>query len=115
MSKHTPGPWKVGGPTGFRNQCAIEPSICAVYGAGAELEANAQLIAAAPDLLAALKAIAAALDAPRDRLGGLETTMSHGDALLALRQRYGTGACRDNIDGSVLVARAAIAKAEGKQ
>ncbi len=55
--KHTKGPWKVGGKTGFINQLAIEPSIGTAYGAGEELQANARLIAAAPDLLEALEAL----------------------------------------------------------
>ena len=46
----TPGPWKVGGPTGFVNQISIEPAIGIVYGAGQEVAANARLIAAAPTM-----------------------------------------------------------------
>ena len=52
---HTPGPWSVGGPTEFVNQVRIEPCIGVAYGAGGEVVANARLIAAAPDLLAALQ------------------------------------------------------------
>ena len=48
----TPGPWTVGGPTGFKIQLAIDPSIGCAYGAGEEVIANARLIAAAPELLA---------------------------------------------------------------
>ena len=51
----TPGPWKVGGPTGFVNQISIEPAIGIVYGAGQEVAANARLIAAAPELVEALQ------------------------------------------------------------
>lgn len=51
----TPGPWSVGKPNGMLNQLPIEPTIGVAYGAGAELVANARLIAAAPDLLAALR------------------------------------------------------------
>ena len=51
----TPGPWKVGGPTGFVNQISIEPAIGVVYGAGQEIAANARLIAAAPELVEALR------------------------------------------------------------
>lgn len=57
MTKATPGPWTVGGQNGFLNQIQVEPAICAAYGAGEELAANARLIAAAPDLLAALVAL----------------------------------------------------------
>jgi hypothetical protein len=55
MSKHTPGPWTVGGPTGYFYQLEINPSIGKVYGAGEELKANARLIAAAPELLEVLE------------------------------------------------------------
>lgn len=55
-AKHTPGPWRVGGPTEFINQVTIEPAIGCVYGAGEELKANARLIAAAPGLLEAARA-----------------------------------------------------------
>lgn len=55
--KFTPGPWSVGGKTGFLNQIAINPSIGCAYGAGEEVIANARLISAAPDLLEALQAI----------------------------------------------------------
>jgi len=54
-NKHTPGPWSVGAPTGLVNQISIQPCIGVVYGAGNEIKANAALIAAAPDLLEALR------------------------------------------------------------
>ena len=54
---HTKGPWKVRWKTAFCNRAAIEPAIGEVYGAGDELIANARLIAAAPDLLAALEVL----------------------------------------------------------
>jgi hypothetical protein len=55
MSKHTPGPWTVGDSGGYLNQMKIEPAIGVVYGAGEEIQANAHLIAAAPELLEALQ------------------------------------------------------------
>ena len=57
MSTHTSGPWHVGSATEFRNQIGIEPTIGCVYGdiKGKETKANARLIAAAPELLEALK------------------------------------------------------------
>ena len=55
QTKWTPGPWKIGGPTGFVNQISIYPAIGIVYGAGQEIAANARLIAAAPDLVEALQ------------------------------------------------------------
>ncbi|HHP7108570.1 TPA: hypothetical protein ACSFAI_001539 [Pseudomonas aeruginosa] len=61
MSKHTPGPWHVGGP----NKCTIYDKHCqrlansfegvmATQRTDSECEANARLIAAAPELLDAL-------------------------------------------------------------
>ena len=69
MSKHTPGPWTLGGPIGSGHLHGREPKfrvyahrtlfleVCADpdgYVRG-ENEANARLIAAAPDLLEACK------------------------------------------------------------
>ena len=62
MSKHTPGPWSVGGPTEYAFQLSIEPSIGVVFGGGEEVQANARLIAAAPEMLEALDNAADALD-----------------------------------------------------
>jgi hypothetical protein len=59
---HTPGPWHVGRPTEYLNQLPIEPCIGVAYGAGKELVANSRLIAAAPDLLAALRRLAEAVE-----------------------------------------------------
>lgn len=62
MSKHTPGPWKVfldgvktvcGRPGMDRSQ--LMPVV--LLGLGCNKEANARLIAAAPDLLAACEAV----------------------------------------------------------
>ena len=62
MSKHTPGPWVVrDGGTGYINQIGIDPSIGCAYGAGEEVDANARLIAAAPEMLNALRRAALAL------------------------------------------------------
>lgn len=66
---HTPGPWTMQGMTGLCgaknslpimavngfNGCGVE--IASVHAIGDAKHANARLIAAAPDLLAALKAI----------------------------------------------------------
>ncbi len=65
-SKHTPGPWVVDGSVGmmkldvyaFAGQVRIAMIDCEYADMDeAEVEANAMLIAAAPDLLAALQAI----------------------------------------------------------
>ena len=54
---HTPGPWTTK-ETGYLNQMIdVEPSIGCVYGVGDKGQANARLIAAAPDLLAALEVL----------------------------------------------------------
>ncbi|MBY9208774.1 hypothetical protein ACIUZ0_37070 [Pseudomonas aeruginosa] len=64
MSKHTPGPWHVGGP----NKCTIYDKhgqrlansfegVMATQRTDSECEANARLIAAAPEMLGALQHI----------------------------------------------------------
>ena len=65
MDAHTPGPWKVELPTGYplsAKSNIIKPDGTVLasinYGIGEEEQANARLIAAAPDLLDALRAIA---------------------------------------------------------
>ena len=83
---HTPGPWQfqivAGVPTVHK---ALEP-IATTFGNSVVREANAHLIAAAPDLLAALK------------------------DLLSLAEEY----LRPPFPWSADAARAAIAKAEGR-
>ncbi len=60
MSKHTPGPWRVTGPN-VRAGHALLAIVCDHWAdektPEPEKEANARLIAAAPDLLDALKEI----------------------------------------------------------
>ena len=56
--KHTPGPWRIDPGPGFsRNRIEDADGICVAFawGLGLEADANARLIAAAPDLLVALK------------------------------------------------------------
>lgn len=53
----TPGPWRVGEPTDYVNQIAIEPAIGCAYGAGEEVEANARQMAASPELRAQLRRV----------------------------------------------------------
>lgn len=68
MSKHTPGPWVVGeqnkGPVAgtvpvhtadYMEAYRGGQLVCSVYGTAAFSEANARLIAAAPEMLDALK------------------------------------------------------------
>lgn len=61
MVKHTPGPWKARGNSVWHNAEGDEIGIVAGVSTSkpaAENAANARLIAAAPDLLAALRLIA---------------------------------------------------------
>ena len=62
-AKHTPGPWRVGQNCGivggkYGSPVCDLPSASMLAGSIAEHTANANLIAAAPDLLAALETIA---------------------------------------------------------
>lgn len=84
MNAHTPGPWHIGDGTRIIGANSQRVSVCDDNHATPGL-ANARLIAAAPDLLAALKAIA-------------DTTCNHGPNEVC---------CRD-------LARSAIASARGE-
>ena len=97
-TQHTPGPWYVG-TKGSRHfiDGADELTVAYLDRAGVRerltIEANAQLIAAAPDMLEALRAIVAALsqpaqradvtDADRSRLAGMVNIL-RGDATFAV-------------------------------
>ena len=75
-AQHTPGPWdcEVRKPAGITWDGIIRWSrnrdpICSVFMAGymaKEAEANARLIAAAPELLAALERLSAGMDSSND-------------------------------------------------
>lgn len=101
MTKHTPGPWKPW-MTGFDNQSfAIGPNgktpIAKTLGGNKETnEANARLIAAAPDLLEALKECAAWFELDKHRQNPVFASASSIGVQM------------------VLNAKAAIAKAEGR-
>jgi len=107
--KHTPGPWEMGGEcsicTTFDRECAIYPPTAGPdeyqYGGPIAIvsissdsgdEANAHLIAAAPDLLAALQGL---VDDITDRFDMKSPSTNPG------------------ITNAICVARAAIAKATG--
>lgn len=67
-AKHTPGPWRIVEDGGFRGifHLGTGRKVAAVIGSireGEHIEANAHLIAAAPDLLEALRKVSAALEA----------------------------------------------------
>lgn len=122
--KQTPGPWEFGkerrwlhhqgkSPTGIGysdtilkiDDDAFRPS-----------DADARLIAAAPDMLAALKALAGPMEAVRDDMAsiGIQFPLSH--AARAERTRLLVDwikANADTVDDALDVAFAAIAKAEG--
>ena len=74
MRKHTPGPWEIHDNIGRSSEIGVvadaAPCIIAVMGNAkawpAEARANTLLIAAAPDLLAALCDVQAALACHRD-------------------------------------------------
>ena len=75
-AKHTPGPWKNDGPTrqgGVRIVAPYKPTCTYMVAEvlpdcpdDATRDANARLIAAAPDLLAALEKVLAAYEAARE-------------------------------------------------
>jgi len=89
--KHTPGPWTAidveGNPSrSFTIDAGVHIGSLAVWPVAAdEMQANARLIASAPDLLAALQSIVASADAN----------------------------CGDSLANAIDTARAAIAKAGG--
>jgi len=100
---HTPGPWEIGdsakGESSLMVYCndslgsrVADLSICGHGISTAQARANARLIAAAPELLAACKALDAAL------CDGFDTTQSRHAGRMAL-----------------IAARAAITKAEGSK
>ena len=109
MSKHTPGPWyadKIQDRAAFNiftpGQCTALLTLEPGKYDGADprvgsVEANARLIAAAPDLLEALRALLAV--APYHAPGA-----AHG--VMGAEERHAS---------AIKAARAAIAKAEGKE
>jgi hypothetical protein len=104
-AKHTPGPWHVNGDcwVGFdrNNAEAGGYQFCAVAHVMERigcLDANARLIAAAPDLLAACKDL-----------------MPHAERAIKTLNEQMIGSLYPSINTATLErARAAIAKAEGK-
>lgn len=108
MSKHTPGPWKVfENPEGLPVVESTGPHADAVAhirwarreADGAEVDANARLIAAAPDLLEALRLAIQFVEKPK-----------LVDALRDLPDGWAEPVSRD---ATLQAARAAIAKATG--
>jgi hypothetical protein len=95
--KHTPGPWRKGGVSGGAVWFG-EKMVAAVYGddpdckADERMQANARLIAAAPDLLSAL-------ERAKDVLSGVQEDRFDLDM--------------DEINIAINIVDAAIAKATG--
>ena len=122
QTQHTPGPWTVGdqypAPYGSEECFQIElrgttwpdgstPLLAVVVNenvSDSTTQANARLIAAAPDLLEALKAI----------LGGSEYRESQSEIRQLDGESYEDAERRAKID-SVKQARAAITRAEGRE
>ena len=108
-TKHTPGPWTIGSsdvqPIGLaichglseRKHSTIARFVKRGVDSYTELHANATLISAAPELLAALQRLA-------DAAFARDTTMGDLCTLLAAKA---------NLSDAERSARAAIAKAEG--
>lgn len=62
------------------------------------------------EAIAALNAIAEALDVPRNRFGKLEVDVIKSDALKQLARHYKVGGCLDVADQCMKVARAVVRK-----
>ena len=90
MSKHTPGPWEMRGLTIFEPG-KVALSIASITQHEPNARANARLIAAAPDILEALKGLLADIQ-DYQRINNLGGDDNHWQAM----------------------ARAAIAKTEGR-
>ena len=56
-AKHTKSPWEVKDQWGYIRIHSEDNGVCRIDGIGSQEKANAHLIAAAPDLLDALKAL----------------------------------------------------------
>ena len=107
-TKHTPGPWRVAPRSDYPEHADINVdagtrgyvALCGKAG-DEEAEANARLIAAAPELLDALRETLRALESHLD-----ESCRDHG-----LGHRDMLCSCNQH---EVVRARAAIAKTEGR-
>jgi hypothetical protein len=98
MTQHTPGPWRVG-KDGNIHETFLLAELRGIY---TEKEANARLIAAAPELLAALRECALLAEYGTTGLGKCKSDALSAEKATALRLAVST------------IARAAIAKAEGQ-
>lgn len=110
MSGHTPGPWTVErhsgayhvhyGEEGNGAECCAVHYASGVHADRERAEADAALIASAPELLAALRAMLAAVES------------EHGADFLPFSASFPGF---EEANAAVLAARSAIARAEGRQ
>ena len=119
--KHTPGPWvidsdgdgKANAIVTSTHLASLDDDICEVYGGNKDdddiRKANASLIAAAPDLLEALRKADALLK--NASMGRERTTLPAGNSFLDLLAGY---MHPDEINGACDAVIAAIAKATGE-
>jgi hypothetical protein len=91
-AKHTPAPWSTERPYGEpglfvcrSDRAATNPLICRVREGTKESEANARLIAAAPDMLYALQAIETWTSSLPPMEGMTEQEMKARQALILMR------------------------------
>jgi hypothetical protein len=89
-TNHTPGPWEAKDQWGYIKVHSAENGVCVIHGLDSKAQANANLIASAPDLLSALRFLLADYVA-------IEVETLTGSSV------------------PVEMARAAIAKAEGAE
>lgn len=102
MSTHTPGPWKWGfDDNGYSLRSSSGGRVLTIRDGVIPMTVDAPLIASAPELLAALKALLAYADAYSNKL----REVGRG------AEELGEGADSSSVAG---MARAAIAKAEGR-
>jgi hypothetical protein len=55
MSNHTPGTWEAKDQWGYIKVHSADNGVCVIHGLDSKAQANARLIASAPDLLEALE------------------------------------------------------------
>jgi hypothetical protein len=108
---HTPGPWEIeqiGVATTINGNGGIVAEVYSDTGNQQEEDANARLIAAAPDMLEALKAL--------EEVSQQLAWVSHLASVPERRNEYLAEASKadEMNDRAVDMRRAAIAKAEGK-
>lgn len=93
--KHTPGPWRESGGIVFDDHVPGKPPLARIQSEGfppAEAEANSRLIAAAPELLDALKAMVALAESANDASNEGGLLDERYDAALAAIAKAGEGA-----------------------